>query len=260
MKHLLTTSFIFIFIIAGFSQGNTIILDGKIKHFDKPVSDVHIYNLNTKRGASTDKNGEFRIIVKLNDTLQISHLEYQTRGIIITEEQIKDQHILIYIDLMTNYLNTVELKNHNLTGDLLFDVKNAPKDSITIVMNSQESRLVELSKKVSWNDYLSDSEAPPIVSVDPSGGIGGSVGIPMKDKDGLLRRQLRLKKSIPDRIIAEFGKNYFINKLKIPEEKIYNFITYCDYRDILNLYENNQIMKIINIFIEESVEYNKIKD
>ena len=41
--------------------------------------------MTSKQGTSSNINGEFKIEIKLRDTLSISHLEYTTRKIIVTE-------------------------------------------------------------------------------------------------------------------------------------------------------------------------------
>ena len=40
------------------------------------VSNTHIINLNTQQGTFTNDNGEFRILTKPNDSLQISFVGY----------------------------------------------------------------------------------------------------------------------------------------------------------------------------------------
>ncbi len=229
-------------------------------NFDNTVSDVHIYNITTNRGASSNNDGEFKLQVKVNDTLQISHLEFRTRRIIITEEQLKHQYLIINIDTMTNYLNTVELKNHNLTGDLAFDNKNIPEDTIPKV-NFNLYKFKELAKMDSDKDSEVNKEEPFQVDANPikMTGVGSSISIPMKDKESIMKRELRYKRSIPTKIIASLGEDYFIEKLKIPEDKIYHFITYCEYRNIFNLYKENRIIELLNILTEESIIYNKIK-
>ena len=68
---------------------------------------------------------------------------------------------------------------------------------------------------------------------------------------------MREAKNIPRLIIYDLGKYFFINKLKIPEEKIHNFLTYCNYRNIFELYKKKKIMRVIKILEIESVSYHK---
>lgn len=259
MKFFITTTLFLFFIQFGFSQNENTLINGKTIFIDTPISNVHIHNLTTNFGETSNSNGEFQILVKKNDTLKISHLEYKTKKVIITEEHIKQKTLIIELKIMTNYLNTVNIKSHDLTGNLLTDSKNSTNDTITKKHDLIEE-MMRLAQMPS-NKVVRDTETPFMNDVNPIQMNGGaSIGIPIKDQDNILRRELRDTKSIPDKIIRVLGKDFFINDLKIPENKIYHFITYCEHRNITSLYKNNKIMKLIDVLTEESIKYHKIQN
>jgi len=261
MKLKLTITSLFLGILVSYSQNFSTEISGRVMYFDDPITDVHIYNTGTKQGTSSDANGEFIISVKLKDTLSISHIEYTNRKIIVTNQMLNQSYSIFYLEVMTNYLETVELKNHNLSGLLFTDAKSISKDSILKASHFIEE-MMRIAKLPSKNTELYNREASYVNDVDPisMNGVGGSVGIPLKDKANELRRELRLKKNTPERIITDFGVDYFIKKLKIPEDKIFNFLTYCDYRNIFDLYNNNEILKVLNILNAECASFNKIEE
>ena len=261
MKLKLAITFLLLGTLASYSQNFSKEISGKIMHFDNPIPDVHIYNISTRQGTSSDVNGEFKISVRLKDTLSISHIEYTNRKLIVTNQILNRSYSIFYLEVMTNYLETVVLKNHNLSGLLLTDAKNISTDSILKASHFIEE-MMRVAKLPSKNTELFNREASYVNDVDPisMNGAGTSIGIPMRDKANELRRELRRKKNTPERIIADFGKNYFTKKLKIPEDKIFNFLTYCDYRNIFNLYNNNEIIKVLNILTIESASFNKIEE
>lgn len=244
-----------------FSQQERTIKRGQILEFQNPIYGVHIYNLNTLQGISTSDQGKFEVYIKLNDTLIITHIKYQPLLIIVTEKHIENEPFIIYMHEFTNYLDTITLKNHDLMGSLTFDIQKE-----IFIKIDQKYKLIEeyikLAKMPTHKDYERNMEKPPSNNVDPTGGpsVGGSVGIPFKFKDLILRRKLRSKRNTPKRIITDFGLDYFINTLKIPEEKIHHFLTYCNYKNIFDLYKKNEIIKVLDILQEESVEYLKIED
>ncbi len=261
MKLKLTITFILLGILTSIAQNYSREINGKIMNFDYPISDVHIYNISSKQGTSSDANGEFRITVKLKDTLSISHIEYTNRKLIVTNKMLSQSYSIFYLEIMTNYLETVEIKNHTLSGLLFTDTKSISKDSILKASHFIEE-MIRISKLPSKNTELFNRDASYVNDTDPisMNGFGGSVGIPFRDKANELRRELRLKKNIPAQIISDFGKNYFIKNLKIPEDKIFNFLTYCDYRNIFDLYNNNEIIKVLHILTIESRSFNKTQE
>lgn len=260
MRKFLTITLFLSFFNVVFSQSKSV-LKGSITYLDTPITNVHIHNLTTNFGEISDGNGHFEISVRKNDTLKVSHLEYQSKKIIITDEILQNKNFSIELKIMTNYLNTVILKKHNLSGILLTDAKDYTNDTIS-KKHSLIEEMMRLAKMPSNNDYISNLEQPIMNNVNPIGdGMSiASVGIPIKDKANILRKKLREKKNFPDKLIKLFGKDYFINDLKIPEEKIYNFITYCELINIQESLKQNKIMKLIDILTEESIKYHNTKE
>ena len=119
MKVWLTTTFLFFCVSLSYTQNTRTEIIGKILHFDLPISDAHIFNLNTRKGASSNLEGNFELKIRLNDTIHISHLEYTNKEIVITEDIINQRSLLVYLDIMTNYLNLVEISNHSILNHTL---------------------------------------------------------------------------------------------------------------------------------------------
>lgn len=231
-------------------------------HFDKSVENAHIFNLSSNQGTITNSNGYFEIAVKENDTLLVSHLEYTPRKIRVTKQMENNFSLLFYVEIMTNYLNTVELKNHDLSGVLFNDIQSADKRDSLYKAQNYIQELMELGQQKSDNTELFNSSAGYVNNVDPNvmNGVGSSVGIGFKDKENALRRSLRSSKNATENIISLYGKNYFISTLNIPEDKVYNFVSYCEYRGILDLYKQNKILELLNILKEESTVYLKLQE
>ena len=261
MKLQLTVTFLFLWIFTSISQNYQGEINGRILNFETPIADVHIYNMTSKRGTSSNAHGEFSITVKLNDTLFISHIEYTSRQIVISKKMIQQSFSIFYLEVATNYLNTVEVKNHTLTGLLFTDAKSVNQDSISKAFDFIRE-MMRIAKLPSKNTELFNREASYVNDVDPisMNGVGASIGIGFRDKKNELRRELRLKKSTPERIIADFGKEYFIKKLKIPEDKIHQFLTFCEFKGIFKLYNDNEIIRVLNILTIESKAFNKIEE
>jgi hypothetical protein len=91
-------------------------------------------------------------------------------------------------------------------------------------------------------NYEVNREKPIMNNVDPigEGGVGGRIGIPIRDKENELRSDLRLRKSISDRAI---------NKLNIPEGEFPLFISFCKSQHIFTLYRRDKILGLISFFL-----------
>jgi len=258
MKLQLTITFIFLGILTSISQNQERSLHGTILYRNAPIADVTIYNLSTKLGTISNKNGEFSIIIHPKDTLSISHIEYINRKIIVTKEIRQQASIILHLEIKTNYLDTVEIKNHTLSGSLFTDAESISKDSL-LKAARYINEIIKISKHSSKNTEVYNRSASYVNDVDPikMNGAGASVRIPIPDKENELRRELRRKKSTPEKIIIDFGENYFIETLHIPKDKIFNFLTYCEFKGIFKFYNNGEYIKVIDILTTESKSFNK---
>lgn len=256
MKLLLTTTLLLYFTFTALAQEDGIAINGLVSSNNLAIENVHIINLNNGFGEITDINGNFTIQIKKNDIIKISHIEYQSQKITISDEIIK-VGLVIKLKRTVNRLNDVIIKNHNLTGILYTDSDAQIKKDV-LASDKFIEELMRLSKLPSKYDEIKKFESQyinDVNSIKMNGSIG--IGILIRDEENELRRELREAKNIPKLIIYDLGKDYFINKLKIPEEKIHNFLTYCNYRNIYELYKQKKIMRLIEVLEIEIVSYHK---
>ena len=149
-----------------------------------------------------------------------------------------------------------------MTGSLEFDSKSIPKDSFPkhnfVVIPGEVRKLGPDYKKELTNPPNAESFTNPI----QMNGAGGSAAIPDKrfEEHRKFKRNLAKKKAFPIKIIKELGIDFFTLNLKIEEERINHFISYCEYRNIIDIYYKNNLMEVIQILQEESVTYNSIKN
>lgn len=93
---------------------------------DQPMSDVNIVNLTQVTGATTDREGHFRIKAQVNDTLYFTYLGFKAIQIKITEDWVKYGDVKIKMTEVGFALDPVVLKPIQLTGFLEIDAKNIP--------------------------------------------------------------------------------------------------------------------------------------
>lgn len=259
MKTRLTYLPLFVlFTINSFSQEKQITINGKIYSGDTLVSNVHVYNISKKIGTITNDLGEFNLLVSLNDTLFISSLIYNKTTVKVGQKNIEASAIAIKLIPLINQLDEVFLRH--LTGNLNFDIANKPID--TIPTHNFTFKLSDLKKNLPKDNYAMDKPPNAQAFVDPLGPISGVVGLPNKSyqKELKLKRELEQKKNFPNEITNTLGIDYFTKNLNIPEENINHFLSFCEYRDIVFKYYNNQVLEVIEILNEESKNYHAIKN
>ena len=255
--------FFFINIICVFSQEKRKLISGKVSDSIGIVKNANIINLNTKQGTFSNNQGLFRIFVAKGDSLSFSSVQHISKKIAITDKIIEQNSIQISLKSNTYTLDEFELKRHNLVGRLGIDTKSVPIDKKdSLLSNVMDFSNVDFSKK----DISIDANIkakPPLNDVDPVSrfaGAGGSAVIPFKDSERLwaLRKNLAQKKAFPYKILSELGEKFFFDELKIPIDKYFHFLEYCNPLGIEDLHKEGKLLELIKILRTESISYHKI--
>tara|TARA_R110001583_G_scaffold412_2_gene3788 strand:+ start:31045 stop:31809 length:765 start_codon:yes stop_codon:yes gene_type:complete len=250
----LTFLFCCIFITTNsFAQESTII-HGTIINANQVINNVHIINLNSGRGTISNDNGSFEIKTKVNDTLLFSSIQFEKIKIAVTKNHLNSK--IMEVHLITYITNLDEVFLHNLTGNLNLDITKKHKD--TIPKHNFIFKLSDLDKNLP-PDIKGPKKAPFVGPFKP---LPAAATIPDFYLIALrkLKRELKIKKGFPYKIKKDLGISYFTTNLKIPEEKINHFLTYCEYKNIIEEYNKNNLLEVIKILRKESLTYNEIKN
>ncbi|WBX72286.1 carboxypeptidase-like regulatory domain-containing protein [Tenacibaculum retecalamus] len=250
------------------SQENRKFLYATIKDKVGAVANAHIINKKTNQGTYTNEEGEFRILAKVNDSLQISFVGYKTTFLIVKIKHFGMFKNNIYLEKETLELDEIILKKHNLEGVLSIDIKQTPENKINKIVANLVNGIKNIDfEKITTNkiDVIDRSKAPDMQKqTDPTAkfaGVGGgfSEGIDQHAAEKRrLRKEIKYKENFPEMLISEFGEKFFFVDLKIPKEKYHHFLAYCNPLAIENLYKKGNILEVIKIIRQESESYLKV--
>jgi len=209
---------------------------------DSSPEGVYITNSRTQLTAITDLTGSFTLNAQAGDSLLIQSTFYESRRFYLTENLMKNEFINIHLNLQPIALDEAII-TQKLTGFLDKDAKyNPEKDQIAklykeLGVNPDASKLRDSSNFQMWKDVT-----PLSLNVERL----------YESFSGNLRRRQNLYafegKEIKIMHIREyFGDEYFTNELKIPEEKIREFIFYSyESSQIPMYYENGNFLSLMN--------------
>jgi hypothetical protein len=244
------------------SQERRTIIRGKVTDSISTVKNANIINIKSNQGTFSSDNGEFTLFVRKGDSLRISSIQHITQFILIRKKDVNNKFINLKLTYNTVSLDTFELKRHNLSGRLGIDSKSVPTDR----KDSLLSAILDFSKMnmniVAPDDHI-DTMKPSLNNVDPTArfaGLGASGRTSNKSSARLwaLRRELARREAFPYKIMAELGEKFFFKKLKIPVERYFHFLEYCNFLNIEDLHKDKKMLDIIKIFETESKTYLKI--
>ncbi|REH47450.1 carboxypeptidase-like protein [Tenacibaculum gallaicum] len=247
MKNILPSIICLFFIIKATAQESRKFFYATIQDEVSTVPNAHIINLNTKQGTFTNNNGEFRILAKANDTIQITFVGYETKKFMVGVNHFGIQENSILLKKVPIELDEVEVKKHNLLGYISSDSKH--------IKSEKEINAETLKLPFAGSRILTPAERRLYT------GMGGR---PMKleglgfvlSTDYIINsisgrlRKLKKNKAIEDREkrIENIRSNYHIliqHELNILKEDIDRFIHFAESADDFTpFYLHNEVTMI----------------
>jgi hypothetical protein len=196
---------------------NTIVktMKGKVVSESVDLEGIYIINLKTDDATATEKEGYFTLKVSVGDTLMFSAIQIKGKKIVVSKEDFDKELFLVKLVPMINRLDEVVVKQY----------KNINAVSLGIISpNTKHYTPAERKlKTASGVDVAGNTD----------GSMGGSVGLDplfnwMSGRTSLLKKELEVerKETMLQKIENQFSTEYFVKKLKIPEEYVKGFWYY----------------------------------
>ncbi len=263
VKKILSLFFFYLIIQNSFSQENRVEINGiVINPSSKRIKNSHILNLSTRKGTVSNNEGSFTIKAKVGDWIQVTNIQYQVKKIRITTGVIKEHFLRVFLFPAINLLDEVEVKK-KMKGHLALDRIGNKKDSIEEKMKSLLDIIMAMGYANIMNMGIGNDERhlqkPSVTPGILPGlkGVGGSATIPYADlkKKRANRKKINFKEQFPENLKNLFGEHFFFVQLKIPKEKYYHFLAYCNPLGIEELYKNKKHLDILKILLKESKSY-----
>lgn len=131
MNKFFTLIFLFSLTLSLYAQESLVqppIIEGTVLNDanDKALENVNIVNLNSVIGATTNKEGAFKIRATVNDTLYFSYLGFKSIRVRVTNDWMKFGDIKIKMTELGIALEEIVLRPVQLTGYVEVDAKTIP--------------------------------------------------------------------------------------------------------------------------------------
>ena len=230
------------------AQEGSVIISGVITSDSLTLENIHIINLNSKKGTVSNASGKFKIPVKLNDLISFSGVQFSKKELLITKHHLERKKITINLIQKNNELQEVVLENMAVSLGL----PNAGKKPL----NKLERNLNAYSQK-----------STSIVILEMLLTKGGGIDDLYNIISGNRKRDRKLKKLVDDdkqreidleyilKIRNHFQEGFFLKNLKIPKENIDGLIAYCLPKGIVLLFKSERYLEVIDILIQNKEDY-----
>ncbi len=258
--------FVVVFLSTLFVNGQVLRKNIKGKVFNDSISveNVHVINKNIKLGVATNKSGKFVIPVKVNDTLIFSSVRFSQKIVVITKNDLEHNLNTIVLQPHAIQLDEVVLFSHKMIGNLAIDgakFKSKPSKGkvnyinfkgidFDMLINDDAYKASEINKKA-----LSSKTNSDIVS---GGDILGLIKYLKGNANKNFKRASKEEQqeilnqifNTTNTIRRDLKDDFFINTLKLPSDKINDFLYFAIDKKMADLYNANRKIEIITYLIK----------
>lgn len=212
----------------------------------KPISNVHVINLNSVIGTISNNDGVFEINASVNDTLFFSYLGFKSIKVRVTNDLIKFKNSKIKLTELAYALEEIIVTPYKLTGYLEIDAKNVP------ISKSYRYNIPGLPSK----GYEAGSRNPGALSK-----VFGAIFNPVDflynlfGKKPKQLKKLQLMKDdfrIRELLSSKFDRETLVELLQIEKFDINEILRNCSYSESFIINANDlQILEAISQCYEE---------
>lgn len=222
--------FFFLFSLVGYAQVfGTKNLKGQITAVDGDITGVVVQNITSDRATITDLDGRFEILVRLNDTVVFSALQFKNKTLPISTDLMQTPFVKITLEPFVNELREVTVNPYGLSGQLGSDVGRV---SLGMDVSAEALGLPNANAKIPTQSERKLQEAssgaysfnnPLRLGLNPI--LNAITG-----RTKMLKNRVKIENTYArtQRVQEFYADSIFEVELRIPKTKIPDFMYYCE--------------------------------
>jgi len=230
-------------------------IEGRVYSDSGDVAATHVLNITSDKASITDIDGFFSIVAKLNDTLVFSAIQFKRKTMVVTRSVLESKFLYVPLEDALNELDEVIVMPYNLTGDMTLDLDRM---RIEPVITASTLGLPNAYVKIPTQTEreLFAATANPFMSFDPL--INAITGRTKMLKERIARNK---KYQRTQRVRAFYVDSLYRTEFKIPENKIDDFMYFCEVDAAFQtLVDTHDRFKIWEFMRKKSVIYRENND
>jgi hypothetical protein len=216
-----------------------------------PLKGANLFNLNSVVGTITNDNGKFELATKVNDTVYISYIGFQSIKLKITNDLLNGNELVIELNEKVEALDEIVVKSHKLIGVLEIDAKNAPRDKYSRIHIVGLQQTYEVGNRRADRNYTSPIDA----LFKPIDFVYNMFG--KKPQQLKKLKKLRNEDDLRKMLEGKFNRELMMEYLDLNAQELTELLNECNYSDyfiksasdlqlieaILLCYENHKAIK-----------------
>ena len=230
-------------------------IEGRVYSDSGDVAATHVLNITSDKASITDIDGFFSIVAKLNDTLVFSAIQFKRKTMVVTRSVLESKFLYVPLEDALNELDEVIVMPYNLTGDMTLDLDRMRIEPV-ITASTLGLPNAYVKKPTQTERELFAATANPFMSFDPL--INAITGRTKMLKERIARNK---KYQRTQRVRAFYVDSLYRTEFKIPENKIDDFMYFCEVDAAFQtLVDTHDRFKIWEFMRKKSVIYRENND
>lgn len=234
-----------------------IIIRGDILNEDADIVGLSVINTTLKKVTITDAQGSFLIMASLGDTLRIQGIPFESQDIEVTQTILDQTKLKITLVRQINDLDTIQLSNSILSGNIIKDGSDTDIDPVKINYNPD-----------AVNPISSEERRLHSATTRPTDQVGQDFLRFDVSLDNILNtlsgRKKRLKKNIKtaassrelQKIRDYYPDSLYAKHLRIPVERIDDFLLWIlDPKEKQKDIQSLNKLEVLDYFLSRRAAY-----
>lgn len=261
-RRLLVILFVFLSLSIYGQSINRIEVSGVLLSSNNDVEAVTVFNKSSNKGTITDKEGQFILHVALNDSIEISALQFQSVTVTIDSAIILSKVLKIQLIEEVNQLEAVTLSS-GLSGNIATDVANVKTVAPLMLEMGNMNVDFEYNDDKAFDNSTTQNHLKSIINPNARSYMPDLVkiiGLFTKTKMAInLKKEVVVTKyEKPKALLSVFSLSFIQEQFKIPENQIHLFLAFVENNGVNPefLKSENEIL-LIEFLVKQSKQFLK---
>jgi len=244
------------------------LVNGRIVVSTDDKEGVTVYNSSSNKGTVTDENGNFELMVAVNDVVEFSALQFKDFEIKVTKDIVTSKKLTVILVEEVNKLDEVVILPFGLTGNLNADLENVRTYNVNLdyvyfgLDHIEDFNFTPDFKSkadnAAFNEY--NPEVGNMLNIVNLAGFIISQVVDIDPKKGKSNQDKAVKKTPFKEALDKYSYNYIHLNFDIPLEQVGAFIDYVEEEGIDPiLLDENKEMQFLERITQLSKSFLKYK-
>lgn len=235
-------------------------VNGKVIVESNDISGITIFNTSSNNGVITDENGEFNLLVGLNDLIEVSALQYQNINFKVNGDIINSKSMKIFLIEEINQLDEVIVLSRSLTGHLDTDIGDKkpfkPKlDVLYFGIENKDEFEFQNDNKTKIENISMDRQHLPMVNGLNIVNVVDQLLLPLFRSGVKNKKDVKVPEVPIESIKYYFGSEFLIYNFNIPEHRVEEFIRFVESENfdftLLNYGKEMDFLEVLHLRSQE---------